>query len=68
MKYEYKVIGLAELDDAMSISDVEVLQKWFDEGWEYVDSITQPFACGSGSWKSAVAVILRKEKSKNPLD
>jgi hypothetical protein len=66
MKYEYKVIELTESDESMTSFDK--LQKWFDEGWEYVDSITQPIAVGSGVWKSAVGIVLRKEKSKNPLD
>lgn len=68
MKYEYKITELTGFDDAMESSDFDKLQKMFDEGWEYVDSITQPIAVGSGVWKSAVGVILRKEKQIDPLN
>lgn len=68
MKYEYKIMELTGFDDAMESSDFDKLQKMFDEGWEYVDSITQPIAVGSGVWKSAVGVILRKEKQIDPLN
>jgi len=68
MKYEYKIIELAPYDESLTIDDFDKLQKWFDEGWEYVDSIIQPIASGTSStWKSAVGVVIRKEKT-NPLD
>lgn len=68
MKYEYKVIELTTFDDSMRSSDFNKLQKWFDDGWEYVDSIVQPLAAGSNVWKSAVGIVLRKQSIKNPLD
>jgi len=69
MKYDYKVIEITKFDSSMKSSDFNKLQEWFDKGWEYVDSITQPIAAGTSSvWKSAVGVILRREVIKNPLD
>lgn len=68
MKYDYKVIELVSFDQSLGPRDFANLQKWFDEGREYVDSLIQPIATGSNVWKSAVGVILRKESIKNPLD
>jgi len=70
MKYDYKVIELIGFDQTLDSGDFAKLQKWFDEGWEYVNSIIQPLSTGTNysTKKSAVAVILRKESIKNPLD
>jgi len=62
MKYEYRIIPIAEFDESMLVENFTKLQEWFDNGWEYVDSLTQPIAVGSGVWKSCVGVIIRKEK------
>ena len=68
MKYDYKIIELVEFDQALDSRYFAKLQKWFDEGWEYVDSLIQPISTGSDVWKSAVGVILRKESIKTPFD
>lgn len=68
MKYDYKIIELAAFDKSLMTADFDKIQKWFDEGWEYVDSITQPIAAGSNVWKSTVGVVIRKEKQIDPLN
>jgi len=44
MKYDYKVIELIGFDQTLDSGDFAKLQKWFDEGWEYVNSIIQPLS------------------------
>lgn len=66
MKYEFKVKVLKECGDLLSTNDFIPLQKMFDEGWEYVDKITQPVSASGGNYsssiRSVVAVVLKKEK------
>ena len=70
MKYEYKVFILSDSEQSLGTQDFARLQRMFDEGWDYVDSIIQPLSTGTNysTKRSAVAVILRKESIKNPLD
>jgi hypothetical protein len=68
MKYNYKVIELTAYDQPMKSADLNKLQELFDDGWEYVDSITQPITTGCYIWKSAVGVVIRKEKQMDPLN
>ena len=37
MKYEYKVVTLCEADTYLGSSDFAKLNKFFSEGWEYVE-------------------------------
>lgn len=64
MKYDYTVIVLNEAGMTLPKDIMEkTLNKWFDDGWEYVDSIQQKISNG-GSYSNypAVGIILRKEK------
>jgi len=59
---EYKSILLVEDDECMSEDHPEILNKYFEEGWEYVDSITQPIASGNYSYRAGVIVVLKRDK------
>jgi hypothetical protein len=64
MEYEYKVVVLAESDNDML--NYEELQEWFDKGWEYVNSISQPVAVTSNNYNLVygnVIAIVRKTKN-----
>lgn len=63
MKYEYKIVSLNDCDDAVEKQYFENLQKWFDAGWEYVDTIQQRVSVGGGGTRyPVVGVVVRKEK------
>jgi len=66
--YTYKSIFFGKtsaMDASITKEDNITLNKLFDEGWEYVDSINQPLT-GSGQSSYArfsnVIIILRKNK------
>jgi len=59
---EYKSILLADLDDRLDNALSAILNNWFKEGWEYVDSITQSIGGGSYGRPGAVIVIIKKAK------
>jgi hypothetical protein len=63
MKYDYKVILMNEGGNHLQSSSIDRLQQWFDDGWEYVDSIQQ-----KGYEWSPVSVVIRKEKQVDPLN
>lgn len=60
-----KYISLTLADDDRSIEGGEcILNKHFDDGWEYVESITQNISTRGSSHdtkRGAVIVILKKE-------
>jgi hypothetical protein len=66
MAYEFKIQTLVESGTDLEGSHIEILQKLFDEGWEYVDKLTQPVSAAGGSYghskESLVAVILKRLK------
>ena len=62
MMYEYKVIPITPVGYHLKNDHFKELQKWFDEGWEYVDKIQQ-----SGYDYSAVGVVLKKLKEGEGL-
>jgi hypothetical protein len=60
---EYKSILLVEDDELIDETEVDTLNKEFDDGWDYVDSITQTVSTGNSySYRSGVIVILKREK------
>jgi hypothetical protein len=69
MKYEYKIIALCEADVWLIPTDLEKLNKWFETGWEYVDSVQQRIA-GSPlqGLKPVVGIVLRKRKITDPFN
>lgn len=70
MKYDYKVIVLNEAGNSLQKETIEsVLNKWFEAGWEYVETFQQKISNG-GSYSNypAVSIILRKEKQTDPLN
>jgi len=58
---EYRAISLT-FSDEINNEMIQELNKWFKDGWEYVESITQPVATGSNysTRFGSVVVILRK--------
>jgi len=62
--YEYKSVVLeSTYDERLEESHCQILNGYFDVGWEYVDNISQTIAQGSnGSEYGSVLVILRKKK------
>ena len=59
---KYKSIPFT--DGAIGVWESDQLQKHFDEGWEYVDSISQTIAMTSSTYNrdyGKVLVILKKE-------
>jgi len=69
MKYEYKSVVLeSTYDERLEESHCQILNGYFDVGWEYVGSIAQSIAQGSnGSEYGSVLVIIRKEKTEVTL-
>lgn len=73
--YEFKSIMLNETGQRLSMDDLSNLNKYFDDGWEYVDSISQSASVSiAGSTYNSydiagkVAVVLkRKVKFREPL-
>jgi len=63
MEYEYRSIVISSGGYDSRITSTKDLQDWFDNGWEYVDSISQHVATGSsGNRYGSVLVIIRKSK------
>jgi len=65
MVYEYLSILLVESGNSLEEDHQEHLNNYFNNGWEYVDSITQSIAAGYRT-HGAVMVIIKKEKSILP--
>jgi hypothetical protein len=51
-----------DIGSRMRQTECDELNKYFQQGWEFVDSICQVVSAGSGSYYGAVFVILRREK------
>ena len=49
MKYQYISIVLGTERSGMDNSDLNELNNYYDEGWEFVDSAPQVVAYGAGS-------------------
>ena len=64
MEYEYQSVVLsANVSKQLSESHSEMLNDYFSNGWEYVDSIAQSFSTSNTGHKGygAVLVILKKK-------
>lgn len=67
MKYTYTTICLQNDSYPLKQSDLHSLNKHYEDGWEYVDSITQHCSVAKGDGYGAksvygsVLVTLRKE-------
>ena len=64
MEYEYKEI-LVKGEFSRWDDGGKILQKYFDEGWEYVDGIPQSVSVSGNSWVSLhgdVLFIVRRKK------
>jgi hypothetical protein len=57
MEYEYKSVVLVKSGYVIEENNSKTLQSFFDQGWEYVNCITQ-----AGGSHPAIIVILRKIK------
>ena len=66
MIYEYKSILLSYDDEDLSSGETEELNEWFDEGWEYVDKITQPVSTSNYTKRGAIIIIIRTPKDLLP--
>ena len=66
MTYEYLSILLVEDGEYLSSVQNNHLNNYFDEGWEYVDSITPSVSAGEYARKGAVMVIIKKIKNVLP--
>lgn len=62
MKYKYKVITLNDYGNHTTKENMKVLDEWFRQGWEYVNTIQQ-----NGYAYSAVGVVLRISTGENIL-
>ena len=65
MNVEYTAIEIGGDHIDMAERGVGELREWFSNGWEYVDSISQPVSVASGSYSSktgCVIVILKKNE------
>ncbi|MGD0581560.1 MAG: hypothetical protein ABR974_01290 [Bacteroidales bacterium] len=63
MKYEFMSIALTkDVTDWMKQADCDELNKYFSDGWEFVDSICQAVSASAGRCHGAVIVILKREK------
>lgn len=67
MNYEYQSIFLSPEDEELTKEHSEKLNEYFNNGWEYVQSICQTVA-SSSTYRGATIVILRKEKITDPLN
>ena len=69
MAYEYKSLILGERKECLYQSDVNELNNLYEEGWEYVDAVSQSTSIskgdgyGSPSTFGAVMVTVRREKA-----
>lgn len=72
MKYEYTsiVLGVSERS-SIDNSDLSPLNDYYDEGWEFVDSVAQVVAYGAGSLSGTryapVVFTLRKKLGEEYL-
>ena len=67
MKYEYKSIVLsANVSNMLAEKHNQVLNDYFQDGWEYVDSICQSFSTANSGHKGygSVLVIFKKSVSE----
>ena len=67
MKYEYESIVLsANVSKMLTEGNSQVLNDYFQQGWEYVDSICQSFSTANNGFKGygSVLVILKKSVSE----
>lgn len=69
MKYEYTSITIVEEDKYLINDHSKILNKWFAQGWEYVDQLQQRIG-GAPSYqiRPAIIVILRREKQTDLLN
>jgi hypothetical protein len=70
MEYEYKAILLVGGYDPERLDNKHALHlnKWFDDGWEYVESIAQCTSTGShSSDRGSVIVIVKRKKDSVQL-
>ena len=60
----YKAILLTE-GQKFDSESLDKLNKYFDEGWEYVDSITQSISGGGGyvTYSRTIVILKLKEQS-----
>ena len=61
------MIVLANDGHCFQDAKIEELQKYFDEGWDYVDKLCQSVSTGGGSYheteRSEVIAIIKRKKS-----
>ena len=66
-KFEYKAIFVnagGGLSERLTSQEVDSLNEWFTNGWEYVETVRQTYAGGGGSNYAKVAptvIIIKKE-------
>lgn len=64
MEYQYKSVRLNVNDEVLGRVSNDTLNKAFNEGWEYVDKITQ-YITSTNHHMSGVIVVLRKVKKES---
>jgi len=66
MEYEYKSFLLVSEHTSLNGAHSEILNNYFNEGWEYVDTITQSISTGGNysTKRGATLVILKKKLLK----
>jgi hypothetical protein len=67
--YEYKSILLeGTYDEPLTETHCDTLNEYFEDGWEYVDSIAQNIAQGSnGTEFGPIIVVLKKKRDSTTL-
>ncbi len=60
MKYEYKAVALGPHDYSLTEENILNLNKWFDEGWEFVSTVSS----GGKTYPATGAVLRRPVETK----
>lgn len=55
--YKYRLLILVEFKEVLIKSQLSLLQSEFDDGWEYVDKISQ-----TSPSPALIAIVLRKKQ------
>ena len=63
MPYEFISIALPkDIGDRMHQAECDELNRYFRDGWEFVDSVCQTVSASAGRFYGAVFIILKREK------
>jgi hypothetical protein len=65
MKYEFLSIALPkDIGEKMRQAECDELNRYFQDGWEFADSVCQTVSASAGRFYGSVFIILKREKKQ----